>query len=75
MSKKCCEEKHIGLILIGEREEKNYIIMSDFSAFMFDCTYIVEETIFVAIVYKLLEQQTYSNLILKTAVNIMVNKK
>ena len=36
--------------------------------------YIVEENIFVANVYKLLEQQAHWNVMLKTALKLMVNK-
>ena len=36
--------------------------------------YIAEENGFVVIVCKLLEQQKYSNFILKIALNLMINK-
>ena len=36
--KKCCEDKHIDLLLIGEGEKKHYVLMKDFNTFMFDHT-------------------------------------
>ena len=35
--KKLCEEKHVGLLLIGE-EEKRYVPIKDFNTFMYDHT-------------------------------------
>ena len=37
--------------------------------------YIVEENIFAGIVYKILVQKEYYNVILKTALKLMVNKE
>ena len=35
-SKKCCEEKHVDLLLIGEGEKKYYVFINDFNRFMYD---------------------------------------
>ena len=35
VSKKCCEEKHVDLLLIGE-EGKNTVLIKDFDTFMYD---------------------------------------
>ena len=37
VSKQCCEEKHVNLLLTGE-EYRNYILIKDFSIFMYDHT-------------------------------------
>ena len=36
VSKKCCEEKHVDLLLIGEVEHKFYVLIKDFNRFMYD---------------------------------------
>ena len=36
LSKKCYEEKHVDLLLIGEREKKHYILINDFNKFIND---------------------------------------
>ena len=36
VSKKCCEEKHVDLLLIGEDGKKHYILIKDFNIFMYD---------------------------------------
>ena len=38
ISKKCCEDKHVDLLLIGEGEKKDYIVIKDFNTFMYDHT-------------------------------------
>ena len=53
LSTKCCEDKHIDLLLIGEGEKKHYVLIKNFNTFMYDLHYIVEENIFVVIVYML----------------------
>ena len=54
-SKKCCEEKHVDLSLIGEEGKRHYVLIKN----TFLQLYIVEENIFVVIVYKLLVQKKY----------------
>ena len=53
VSKKCCQDKHVDLLFIGEEEKKHYVLIKDFNTLH----YIVEENIFVIIVCKLLGQQ------------------
>ena len=36
--KKCCEDEHIDLLLIGEVEKKQYVLIKDFNTFMYDHT-------------------------------------
>ena len=38
VSKKCCEDKHVDLLLIGEEEKKHYVLIKDFDKFMYDHT-------------------------------------
>ena len=37
-SKKCYEEKHVGLLLIGEEGKRHYVLIKDFNTFMYDHT-------------------------------------
>ena len=36
VSKKCCEEKHINLLLMGEKEKRHYVLIKYFNTFMYD---------------------------------------
>ena len=36
ISKQCCEEKHVDLLLVGEVGKRHYVLIKDFSTFMFD---------------------------------------
>ena len=38
ISKKCCEEKHVDLLLIGEEAKRHYVTIKDFNTFMYDHT-------------------------------------
>ena len=38
VSKKCCEGKHADLLLIGEGEKKESVLIKDFITFMYDHT-------------------------------------
>ena len=38
VSKRCCEDKHVGLLLIGEGEKKHFVLIKDFNTFMYDHT-------------------------------------
>ena len=59
ISKKCCEEKHVDLLLIGEEGKRQYVFIKDFNIFMHDHTLHSGKNIFVVIVYKLLVQKKY----------------
>ena len=60
VSKKCCEDKYVDLLLVEERGKNYHVLIKDFNRFMYDYTsYIVEENIFAVIVYKILEQKKY----------------
>ena len=56
VSKKCCEDKHVDILLIGEGEKEHYVLIEDFNTFM---QYIVEENIFIIIIYMLLLQKKF----------------
>ena len=36
--KKCCEEKHVDLVLIGKEGKRKYVLIKDFSTFMYGHT-------------------------------------
>ena len=36
--KKCCEEKHADLLLIGEEVKRHYVLIKDFNTFTYDQT-------------------------------------
>ena len=36
VSKRCCEEKHVDLLLIGKERKRNYVLIKDFNALMYD---------------------------------------
>ena len=36
VSRQCCEEKHVDLLLIGEGEKKHYVLVKDFNTFKYD---------------------------------------
>ena len=38
VSKKCCEEKHVDLSLIGEKGKRHNVLIKNFSTFMYDHT-------------------------------------
>ena len=38
VSKKCCEEKHVDLLLIREKDKIHYVLIKDFNRFMYDHT-------------------------------------
>ena len=56
MSKKCWEDKHIKLSLVGEAGKRHRVLIKYFNSMHL---YMVEENIFIVIVYKLLKQQKY----------------
>ena len=38
VSKKCCEEKHVDLLLIEEKGKRHYVLINDFNTFMYNHT-------------------------------------
>ena len=72
--KKWCEEKFVDLLLIGE-ERKAHVLLKDLITFIYDHNYIMGKIIFVVLLYKLLLQKKYENVILKTALKLMANKE
>ena len=53
VSKKCCKEKHVDLLLIGEGEKSNMFLSMIFIDSCMIIYYIVEENIFVVVVVKI----------------------
>ena len=59
VSKKCFEDKHSDLLLIGGEGKGHYVLIKDFNTFMYNHTLHCGKNIFVAIIYKLVVQQKY----------------
>ena len=59
MYQKCCEEKHVDLLLIGEEDKKHYILNDDFNTVLYDHGLHCGKNTFLLIVYKVLVQQKY----------------
>ena len=34
--KECCKDKHVALLLIGEKDKRHYVLIEDFDTFMYD---------------------------------------
>ena len=75
VSKKCCEEKHVRLLIMEENRKRCYVLKKDSNTFMYNHTLHCRKKMFVVIVYKILVQQKYQNFILKTALKLMANKE
>ena len=75
VSKKCCEGKQVDLLLIGEEGKRHHLKHFQISihSCMITC-YILEENIFVIIIYKPLERQKHWNIVLKIPLRLMVKK-
>lgn len=60
MSKSYREDKSVELLLIGEGEKKEYVLIKDSKLLMLCIIihFIVEQKLFVVFVYRLLEKQT-----------------
>ena len=56
-SKKCCEEKLVDLLLIGEEGKRHYVLIKDFNTFMYDLSLHRGKNIFAVIAYRLLVQK------------------
>ena len=59
VSKKCSEDKCVDLLLIGEGKKKHYVLSKILIHLCMIIYYIVEENIFVVIVYMLLLQKKF----------------
>ena len=59
LSKKCCEDKHVDLLLKGEGKKKHYVLIKTLIQSCVIIHYIGEGTIFVVIVYMLLLQKKF----------------
>lgn len=60
MSKSYREDKSVELLLIGEGEKKEYVLIKDSKLLMLCIIihFIVKQKLFVVFVYRLLEKQT-----------------
>ena len=38
VSKKCCDKKHVDLLLLGEEGKRHYVFIKDFNTFIYDHT-------------------------------------
>ena len=76
VSEKCCEEKHVDLLLIGKEGKKDTVFLS--KILILSCMIIlsiVEESISLFVVYKLLLQKTFYKALVKTTLKLMANKR
>ena len=76
VSEKCCEEKHVDLLLIGKEGKKDTVFLS--KILILSCMIIlsiVEESISLFVVYKLLLQKTFYKALVKTTLKLMANKE
>ena len=53
------KQKHVDLLLIGEKGKRKYVLKKDFNTSMYDHTLLHGKNIFTVIVYKLLVQKNY----------------
>ena len=70
VSRKCCEDKHVDLLLIGEGEKKHYVLIKDFNTFMYDHT-LHRERKHLYRYCRTAEKWKYH---IKDCLNLMVNK-
>ena len=66
--RKCCEEKRVDLLLIGEGK-RHYVLIKDFNTFKYNHTLHQEKSIFAIILYKLLLQKVCFKLLLQKDCN------
>ena len=58
-----------------QKGKRRYVLTKDFNTFKCNKLYTVERNMFVVIVYKLLVQKKYWNIIGTTALKLMANKR
>ena len=61
--------------MVVQGEKTHYVLIKDFNTFMYITLEIVKGNIFVVIFYEILEQWKYWNVMLKTALKLMGNKR
>ena len=59
MSKKCCEDKHVDLLLIAEEGKRPFVLINYFNMLMYDQTLQLGKNVFDVIDYKLSVQRKY----------------
>ena len=59
VSKKCCEDKHVDLLLIGEEGKRPFVLINYFNMLMYDQTLQLGKNVFDVIDYKLSVQRKY----------------
>ena len=68
-------ERHVYLLLVGGKEDKrHYVLIGDFSTFLYNHKLHRGRKHFFIIVYKLLAQKKYQNVVLMIALKLIVNK-
>ena len=40
--KKCCKDKHVDLLLIGEQIKRHYVLIKGFNTFVYDHTFKIK---------------------------------
>ena len=74
VSKKCCEERRVDLLLIGEKGRDTMFLLKISMHSCIIILYIMEKNVFAVIVYKLSVQKKKQYVILKIFLKSMVNK-
>ena len=64
VSKTCCEEKYVDLLLTGEEGKRHNLFIKDSNTFMYNHTLYCGKNSFVVIIYKLSLRKKYGNAIL-----------
>ena len=75
VSRKCCEDKHLDLLLIGEGEKKHYVLIKYFNTFMYDHTLHRERKHFCRYCLHAFVTEEILKVILKAALKLMVNEE
>ena len=50
VSKKCCKEKHVDLLLVEEKGKRHYVLIKDFNTFIYNHTLHCRKNIFIVII-------------------------
>ena len=74
VSKKCCEEKHVYLLLIDEEGKRHYVLIKNVNTFMYDHTLLDGKKICCCYYLQAFKAEEILNVILKTALKLITNK-
>ena len=59
ISKSCYEDKHVDILLIGEKDKNLHVLMKDFNTFMYVYTLHCGKSFFDVVIYNLSVQKKY----------------